>query len=60
MRESQIFILFLIGLILILFGSVFKFMDWPLASLLLIVGMTFQGATVLILVYKLIKKKFQP
>jgi hypothetical protein len=56
MKESQIFILFLIGLILIIFGLAFKFLDYPLASLLLIVGMTFQGATLLVLIYKKLKK----
>lgn len=57
MKESQVFILFLIGLIVTLFGIVFKLMDWPLSSLLLIVGMTFEGFAGFILVYKLIKKK---
>ena len=56
MKESQIFILFLIGLILMIFGLVFKFMDYTFASLLLIVGMTFEAVTVLILAYKLLKK----
>jgi hypothetical protein len=57
MKESQVFILFLIGLIVTLFGIVFKLMNWPLSSLLLIIGMTFEGFAGLILVYKLIKKK---
>jgi hypothetical protein len=56
MKPSQIFILFIIGLILTLFGVVFKLLDWPLASLLLIVGMTFEAVTGAVLVYKMIKK----
>lgn len=56
MRESQLFILFIIGLILVMFGVVFKMMDWPLHSLLLIVGMTFQGFVFLLLVLKKLRK----
>lgn len=56
MKHSQVFILFIIGIIVTLFGVVFKLMDWPFASLLLIVGMTFEGFAGLALVYKMMKK----
>lgn len=56
MKPSQIFILFIIGIILILFGVVFKLMDYPFASLLLIVGMTFEATAILTMLFKMIKK----
>ena len=56
MKPSQIFILFIIGIILTLFGVVFKLMDYPFASLLLILGMTFEGAALLTMVFKMTKK----
>jgi len=57
MKDSQIFALFLIGLIAIGFGFVFKLIDWPLSSLLLIVGMTFEGFAILALLHRFIQKK---
>jgi len=55
MKNSEIFIVFLIGLIITVFGVVFKFMDWYIASLLLIVGMTFEAVAVGLLLYKILK-----
>ena len=49
MKYSQAFILFLIGIIAALFGVCFKLMDCLLASLLLILGMTFEGGATLLL-----------
>ncbi len=57
MTHSQIFILIVIGIIVTIFGVVFKFMEWPFASLLLIVGMTFEAAAAVTLAYKMMKKK---
>ncbi len=57
MKDSQIFALFLIGLIAIGFGLIFKLIEWPLSSLLLIVGMTFEGFAILALLHRFIQKK---
>ena len=57
MTNKQILILFLIGAVLTIVGAVFKIGKLPLASFLLIVGMTFEAASALLLVYKLTKKE---
>ena len=57
MTNKQILILFLIGAVLTIVGAVLKIAKLPLASFLLIVGMTFEAAAALLLVYKLTKKE---
>lgn len=57
MTNRQIGILFLIGAILTIVGAIFKIAEIPLAGFLLIVGMTFEAAAAILLVYKLAKKE---
>ncbi|MBC7606147.1 MAG: gliding motility protein GldL [Burkholderiales bacterium] len=56
MKNTQILVLFLIGAILIILGVLFKINELSLASLFLIVGMTFTGVAIFLLVLKLIRK----
>jgi hypothetical protein len=57
MKNLQIFVLFLIGGILTALGVLFKMLLYSFASFFLIVGMTFNGVALLLILYKLIKKK---
>jgi len=57
MKNTQILVLFLIGAVLTVAGALFKIMEWPLASLLLIVGMTFEAVAGILVLIKLFKKK---
>ncbi len=58
MKNIQILVLFLIGSALIIIGALFKITnerkDWT--SLFLIIGMTFEALTGILLVLKLINK----
>jgi ABC-type enterobactin transport system permease subunit len=58
MKNIQILVLFLIGSALIIIGALFKITnerkDWT--SLFLIVGLTFEAVTGILLILKLIKK----
>jgi uncharacterized membrane protein len=56
MKNLQIFVLFLIGGILTALGVLFKMLLYSFASFFLIVGMTFNGVALLLIIYKLIKK----
>ena len=56
MKNLQIFVLFLIGGILTALGVLFKMSLYSFASFFLIVGMTFNGVALLLIIYKLIKK----
>ena len=56
MKNLQIFVLFLIGGILTALGVLFKMLMYSFASFFLIVGMTFNGVALLLIIYKLIKK----
>jgi|GEM_PF-5463493 len=56
MKKSQIFILFLIGTALILSGVYFKRQDEKIASLLLIVGITFETVAILAMLVKRMTK----
>ena len=56
MKNTQILVLFLIGAILIILGVLFKINELSLASLFLIVGMTFTGVAIFLLVLKLVRK----
>jgi ABC-type enterobactin transport system permease subunit len=56
MRNKQILILFLIGTVLTIAGAIFKILHWPGASLTIIIGMTFEAAAGLLVVYKLSRK----
>ena len=57
MKNLQIFVLFMIGGILTAFGVLFKLLLYSFSSFFLIVGMTFNGVALLLIVYKLLKKK---
>ena len=57
MKNLQIFVLFLIGGILTTLGVFFKMKLFNFASFFLIVGMTFNGVALLLIIYKLVKKK---
>ncbi|WP_133242673.1 GldL-related protein [Flavobacterium psychrotolerans] len=56
MKNTQILILFIIGAVVTVLGALFKIMEWPLFSLLLIVGMTFEAVAGFLLILKLIQK----
>ncbi|HOZ74300.1 MAG TPA: hypothetical protein PLS51_05755 [Flavobacterium sp.] len=55
MKNTQLLVLFLIGAVLTLGGVLLKIMAIEPASLLLIVGMTFEGVTGVLLIYKSVK-----
>ena len=57
MKNLQILVLFLIGGILTALGVLFTMLKYSFASFFLIVGMTFNGVALLLMVYKLVKKK---
>ena len=50
-------ILFLIGIILTIVGSLFKLMHWPGATIMLTVGMITEVAAIITLIVLLIKNK---
>jgi hypothetical protein len=50
-------ILFLIGMILTIVGSLFKIMHWPGASIMLPVGMLTEAAAIIVLIVLLVKNK---
>lgn len=56
MKNTQILVLFIIGVILVTAGILLKLNDLPLASLLIIVGMTFEAVSGFLIVLKLFKK----
>lgn len=56
MTNKQILIVFLIGAILTIVGAIFKILKFPLASFLLIVGMTFEASAGVLIIYKLSRK----
>jgi ABC-type enterobactin transport system permease subunit len=56
MKNIQILVLFIIGGVLTVTGALFKIKEWPLASLLLIVGMTFEAVAFILVLIKLFKK----
>jgi hypothetical protein len=51
-------ILFLIGIILTIVGSLFKLMHWPGATIMLTVGMLTEVAAIITLIVLLIKNKW--
>jgi len=51
-------ILFLIGIILTIVGSLFKLMHWPGATIVLTVGMLTEVAAIISLIILLIKNKW--
>lgn len=57
MKNLQIFVLFLIGGILTTTGVLFRMLEYSFASFFLIIGMTFNGVALLLILYKLVKKK---
>jgi hypothetical protein len=50
-------IVFLIGMIVTIIGSLFKIMHWPGASIMLIIGMLSEAAALIILIITILKKK---
>lgn len=50
-------IVFLIGMIITIIGSLFKIMHWPGASIMLIIGMLSQATALIILIVTILKKK---
>lgn len=55
MKNPQIIILFIIGAVLTMAGALMKILEHEAASLLLIVGMTFNSIASLLLILKLFK-----
>ncbi len=55
MKNTQLLVLFPIGAVLTLGGVLLKIMSLDPANLLLIVGMTFEGVTGVLLIYKSVK-----
>jgi hypothetical protein len=51
-------ILFLIGMILTIIGSLFKLMHWPGSTIMLTVGMITEVAAIITLIVLLIKNKW--
>ena len=51
------FIIFLIGMILTIIGSLFKIMHWPGASIMLVIGMLSEAAALIILIVTILKNK---
>ncbi len=50
-------IVFLIGMIVTIIGSLFKIMHWPGASIMLIIGMLSEATALIILIVTILKKK---
>jgi hypothetical protein len=50
-------IVFLIGMIITIIGSLFKIMHWPGASIMLIIGMLSEATALIILIITILKKK---
>jgi GldL N-terminal domain len=50
-------IVFLIGMIITIIGSLFKIMHWPGASIMLIIGMLSEATALIILIVTILKKK---
>jgi hypothetical protein len=57
MKNLQIFALFMIGGFLTALGVLFKMLLYSFDSFFLIVGMTFNGVALMLILYKLVKKK---
>lgn len=49
------FILFLLGLMITIFGALFKVMHWPGASLMLIIGSLTEAIAIIILIISIFK-----
>lgn len=50
-------ILFLIGMVITIIGSLFKIMHWPGASIMLVIGMLSEAAALIILIVTILKNK---
>jgi len=57
LSNKQILIIFLLGAVLTIFGAIMKIMHWPLSSLVIIVGMTFEAASGVFLIFKMSRKE---
>jgi ABC-type enterobactin transport system permease subunit len=57
MKNKQLLIIFLIGAVLTILGAIFKIMHLPPASLIIILGMTFEAAAGILVVFKLSRKE---
>lgn len=56
MKNMQILVLFLIGAVVTVSGVVMKISELPIASLFLIIGMTFEAVALLLLIWKIFRK----
>jgi len=48
-------VLFLLGMAITIIGATFKLMHWPGATILLIIGMLTEAASILVLIIKIFK-----
>lgn len=56
MKNPHILTLFLIGVVITMIGVLLKITYSPMGDFFLIIGMTFDTVSVVLLIYKLIKK----
>ncbi len=57
LTNKQILIIFLLGAVLTIFGAIMKIAQWPLSSLMIILGMTFEAAAGVFLILKMSRKE---
>ena len=50
-------ILFLLGIVITIIGSLFKLMHWPGASIILVIGMLSEAIAIIILIVTTLKKQ---
>jgi uncharacterized membrane protein (DUF373 family) len=50
-------ILFLIGMVIVIIGALFKLLHWPFATLLLSTGLIMEAISVCLIIVELIKMK---
>lgn len=53
MKTKYVLAFFLVGVVLIITGSLFKIMHWPSANVLMILGSIFEVIALILFVYKL-------
>lgn len=57
MKNWHIIIIFLISLVLVVIGALFKLMHWPYASIMLIVGMGGKALAILLFIIKIVRER---
>lgn len=50
-------IIFIIGMVITIIGSLFKVMHWPGASIMLVIGMLSEAIALIILIFTILKNK---